>query len=150
TEAGQDNLYKLIQRADVLLDNYRPGVLGRLRLDDETLSHLNPRLIRCSITGFGDDGPYTDPPAYDSAAIAITRPASLLLDPDNPNAAGPTIADNVTGMYACYGILGALVNKAKTGKGARVCANMLESTIAFIPDAFANFTRLGIVSAPHT
>jgi formyl-CoA transferase len=53
-------------------------------------------------------------------------------------------------MYACYGILGALVNKAKTGKGARVCTNMLESTIAFIPDAFANFTRLGIVSTPQT
>ena len=125
-------------------------MLGRLRLDDETLSHLNPRLIRCSITGFGDDGPYRDRPAYDSVGIAMSGLASLLLDPGNPNAAGPTIADNVTGMYACYGILGALVNKAKTGNGARVSANMLELTIAFIPDAFANFTRLGIVSAPHT
>lgn len=150
SEAGQDNLHRLIQRADVLLDNYRPGVLDRLRLDDDTLSHLNPGLIRCSITGFGDDGPYRDRPAYDSVGIAMSGLASLLLDPEEPNAAGPTIADNVTGMYACYGILGALVSKAKTGKGARVTTNMLESTIAFIPDAFANFARLGIVGDPHT
>jgi crotonobetainyl-CoA:carnitine CoA-transferase CaiB-like acyl-CoA transferase len=150
TGAGQDKLHRLIGRADVLLDNYRPGVLDRLRLDEATLQQLNPRLVRCSITGFGDDGPYRDRPAYDSVGIAMSGLASLLLDPEQPNAAGPTIADNVTGMYACYGILGALVSRAKTGKGARVSTNMLESTIAFIPDAFANFTRLGIVSEPHT
>lgn len=150
SEAGQDKLHRLIRHADVLLDNYRPGVLDRLRLDEETLERLNPRLVRCSITGFGDSGPYRDRPAYDSVGIAMSGLSSLMLDPDEPNAAGPTIADNVTGMYACYGILGALVSRAKTGKGARVSANMLESTIAFIPDAFANFTRLGIVSEPHT
>jgi formyl-CoA transferase len=150
SETGQDKLHRLIQRADVLLDNYRPGVLDRLRLDDDTLSRLNPGLVRCSITGFGDDGPYRDRPAYDSVGIAMSGLASLLLDPQEPDATGPTIADNVTGMYACYGILGALVSKAKTGKGARVSTNMLESTIAFIPDAFANFTRLGIVGERHT
>jgi len=150
SESGQDKLHRLLSRADVLLDNYRPGVLSRLRLDDETLERLNPRLVRCSITGFGDSGPYRDRPAYDSVGIAMSGLASLLLDPDEPDAAGPTIADNVTGMYACYGVLGALVSRAKTGKGARVSTNMLESTIAFIPDAFATFTRLGIVSAPHT
>jgi crotonobetainyl-CoA:carnitine CoA-transferase CaiB-like acyl-CoA transferase len=150
SEAGQDKLHRLLRDSDVLLDNYRPGVLGRLRLDDETLEGLNPRLVRCSITGFGDDGPYRDRPAYDSVGIAMSGLASLLLDPASPQAAGPTIADNVTGMYACYGILGALVRRAKTGKGARVSTNMLESTIAFIPDAFATFTRLDIVSAPQT
>lgn len=150
TEAGQDRLHRLTRHADVLLDNYRPGVLERLRLDDTTLEQLNPRLIRCSITGFGGDGPYRDRPAYDSVGVAMSGLASLLLDPAAPNAVGPTVADNVTGMYACYGILGALVGRGKTGKGARVSASMLESTIAFIPDAFANFTRLGIVGDPHT
>lgn len=149
-ESGQDKLHRLLSQADVLLDNYRPGVLARLRLDDETLERLNPRLVRCSITGFGDSGPYRDRPAYDSVGIAMSGLASLLLDPDEPDAAGPTIADNVTGMYACYGILGALVNRGRTGTGARVSTNMLESTIAFIPDTFATFTRLGIVSAPQT
>jgi formyl-CoA transferase len=147
---GQDALHKLVARADVLIDNYRPGVLERLRLDEATLSKLNPGLVRCSITGFGDDGPYRDRPAYDSVGIALSGLASLLLDPADPNAAGPTIADNVTGMYACYGILGALVNKSRTGKGAKVETNMLESSIAFIPDTFANFTRLGIVGDPYT
>jgi formyl-CoA transferase len=150
SEAGRANLHKLIRRAHALLDNYRPGVLVRLGLDDATLSRLNPGLIRCSITGFGDDGPYRDRPAYDSVGIAMSGLSSLLLDPAEPDAAGPTIADNVTGMYVCYGILGALVNKVRSGKGARVDVNMLESTIAFIPDSFANFTRLGIVGAPHT
>lgn len=150
SESGQDKLHRLLRRADVLLDNYRPGVLERLRLDDETLEKLNPRLIRCSITGFGATGPYRDRPAYDSVGIAMSGLASLLLDPQRPDAAGPTIADNVTGMYACYGILGALLSRATNGKGARVSTNMLESSIAFIPDTFATFTRLGIVSGPHT
>jgi len=150
TEAGQDKLHRLIRHADVLLDNYRPGVLDRLRLDEATLEQLNPRLIRCSITGFGEDGPYRDRPAYDSVGIAMSGLASLLLDPERPDAAGPTIADNVTGMYACYGILGALVGRATSGKGARVCASMLESTISFIPDTFSNFTRLGIAGDRHT
>ena len=133
SEKGQDALHKLIARADVLLDNYRPGVLGRLRLDDDTLSKLNSGLVRCSITGFGTDGPYRDRPAYDSVGIALSGLASLLLDPADPNAAGPTIADNVTGMYACNGILGALVNKAKTGRGSRVETNMLEVLDRFYP-----------------
>lgn len=144
---GQDALHKLVARADVLIDNYRPGVLDRLRLDDAMLTKLNPGLVHCSITGFGCDGPYRDRPAYDSVGIALSGLASLLLDPADPNAAGPTIADNVTGMYACYGILGALVNKGRTGKGAKVETNMLKSSIAFIPDTFANFTRLEKSSA---
>ena len=127
SEAGQDKLHRLLRQADVLLDNYRPGVLDRLRLDDATLEQLNPRLVRCSITGFGDSGPYRDRPAYDSVGIAMSGLASLLVDPEEPNAAGPTIADNVTGMYACYGILGALVSRGKTGKGARISTNMLEA-----------------------
>ncbi|HWV41651.1 CoA transferase [Pseudorhodoplanes sp.] len=150
SESGQAKLHKLLSRADVLLDNYRPGVLARLRLDDVTLEKLNPRLVRCSITGFGDSGPYRDRPAYDSVGIAMSGIASLLLDPQRPDAAGPTIADNVTGMYACYGILAALLSRAVTGKGARVATNMLESGIAFIPDTFATFARLGIVSGSHT
>ena len=150
TESGQNKLRLLLRQADVLLDNYRPGVLDRLGLDDAGLERLNPRLVRCSITGFGDSGPYRDRPAYDSVGIAMSGLASLLLDPDEPSAAGPTIADNVTGMYACYGILGVLMRREKTGRGGRVSTSMLESTIAFIPDSFATFTRLGIVSAPQT
>jgi crotonobetainyl-CoA:carnitine CoA-transferase CaiB-like acyl-CoA transferase len=150
SEDGRGALQELLRHADVVLDNYRPGVLARLGLGDQALEKINPALIRCSITGFGEQGPYRDRPAYDSVGIALSGLASLLLDPLKPTATGPTIADNVAGMYACYGILGALVRRLKTGKAARVEVNMLEASIAFIPDAFSTFTMLGIAPGPQT
>jgi formyl-CoA transferase len=146
TEAGRAVLLKLIARADVLLENYRPGVLDKLRLGDDALRAANPRLIHCSITGFGGSGPYSARPAYDNVAVALSGIASLQLDPQHPQSSGPTIADNATGMFACYGILGALYERERSGRGHRVGVNMLEAGIAFIPDPFANYTRAGIVS----
>jgi crotonobetainyl-CoA:carnitine CoA-transferase CaiB-like acyl-CoA transferase len=150
SENGRSALQELLRRADVVLDNYRPGVMARLGLGDDALEKINPALIRCSITGFGTQGPYRDRPAYDSVGIALSGLASLLLDPLKPTAIGPTIADNVAGMYACYGILGALVRRLKTGEASRVEVNMLEASIAFIPDAFSTFTMLGIAPGPQT
>jgi formyl-CoA transferase len=74
----------------------------------------------------------------------------LLLDPDEPQACGPTIPDNATGMFACYGILGALYERERTGRGRHVEVNMLEAAIAFIPDPFANYTQQGIRNTPLT
>ncbi len=139
-------LLKLIARADVLLENYRPGIMERLGLGDDVLKAANPRLIHCSITGFGDTGPYSARPAYDNVAVALSGILSLQLDPEHPQSSGPTIADNATGMFACYGILGALYERERSGRGHRVDVNMLEAGIAFIPDPFANYTRAGIVS----
>ena len=107
-DEGRAVLLKLIGRADILLENYRAGVMERLGLATGTLSAANPKLIHCSITGFGATGPYSERPAYDSVGLALSGIASLFLDPQNPQANGPTIPDNVTGMYACYGVLGAL------------------------------------------
>jgi crotonobetainyl-CoA:carnitine CoA-transferase CaiB-like acyl-CoA transferase len=78
--------------------------------------------------------------------VALSGILSLQLDPEHPQSSGPTIADNATGMFACYGILGALYERERTGRGHRVDVNMLEAGIAFIPDPFANYTRAGIVS----
>jgi crotonobetainyl-CoA:carnitine CoA-transferase CaiB-like acyl-CoA transferase len=150
SEEGLRDLRELIRRADVLLDNFRPGVLDRLKLTNEALRKLNPGLVHCSITGFGPRGPYRDRPAYDAVGVALSGLSSLLIDPENPYSSGPTIADNVTGMYACYGILGALLKKARTGKGSRVETNMLEASVAFIPDSFASYTLHNIVSHPRT
>lgn len=150
SEKGLRELRELIGRADVLLDNFRPGVLDRLALTDETLRELNPGLVHCSITGFGAYGPYRDRPAYDAVGVALSGLSSLLIDPDRPYSSGPTISDNVAGMYACYGILGALLKKARTGKGSRVETNMLEATVAFIPDSFANYTMDKVVSHSRT
>ncbi len=147
---GLANLNRLLERADVVLENFRPGVMDKMGLGNETLRALNPRLIRASITGFGADGPYKNRPAYDSVPLALSGLSSLLLDPEDPRMSGPTIADNITGMYAAQGILGALLRRTATGKGGHVEVNMLEAAISFMPDAFAQFTRAGIVSGPET
>jgi formyl-CoA transferase len=149
-EQGRAVALKLIARADVLIENYRSGVMERLKLGPAALKAANRRLIHCSITGFGPTGPYSARPAYDNVGLALSGIASLLLDPDEPQASGPTIPDNATGMYACYGILGALFERERTGVGRRVEVSMLESAINFIPDSFANYTQMGIHNDPLT
>lgn len=144
SEDGLIILRRLIERADVLIENFRPGVMDRLGLDRERIQAINPRLVQCSITGFGASGPYRARPAFDTVGLALSGVASLFVDPDDPHVAGPTIADNVTGMYACSGILGALFERQRSGVGRHVEVNMLESSIALIPDPIANFTQAGI------
>ena len=150
SDKGRDVLLRLVEGADVLIENYRPGVMDRLRLGEQILREANPRLIYCSLTGFGHDGPYRDRPAYDAVAQALSGVSSLFLDPDLPQITGPTISDNMTGIFACYGILGALFERERTGVARRVDVNMLESTIAFCPDPVSNLTRLGIMPGPLT
>lgn len=147
---GLANLKRLLERADVVLENFRPGVMEKMGLDNATLRALNPRLVRASITGFGQDGPYKDRPAYDSVPLALSGLSSLILDPEDPRMSGPTIADNITGMYAVQGILGALLRRTRDGQGGNVEVNMLEAAISFMPDAFAQYSRAGIVSGPDT
>ncbi len=150
TQDGRDRLLELVDGADVLLDNLRPAALKKLGLEHEVLILRNPRLIQCSITGFGRTGPYRERPAFDGVGQALSGISNLFLDPDKPQSLGPTISDNVSGMYACYAILGALVERVRTGKGRRLEVNMLEASMAFIPDAFTNYTRSDIVSDPFT
>ncbi len=146
----RERLQALIADADVFIDNLRPNVLPRLGLEPAALRVRFPKLIHCSITGFGATGPYRDRPAFDAVAQALSGVSSLFLDPSDPEVTGPTISDNVTGMYAAYGILGALYERTKTGVGRRLEVNMLESTISFIPDAFASVTQLGIPLDPYS
>jgi formyl-CoA transferase len=147
---GQELVKALAASSDVIIDNFRPGVLKRLSLDTETLRLINPRLIHCSITGFGDTGAYTGRPAYDTVGQALSGIAALSIDPDNPAFSGPTISDNVTGMYACYAILAVLVERERSGIGRRLKINMLESSAAFMPDAFMNYEMLGLRNGPLT
>jgi crotonobetainyl-CoA:carnitine CoA-transferase CaiB-like acyl-CoA transferase len=150
TDTGQTEMADIVAGADVLIDNFRPGVLHRLGLAPDALRVRNPRLIHCSITGFGATGPDRDRPAYDGVAQAISGISSLFLDPNEPKVAGPTISDNVTGMYAAYGIVGALFERERTGAGRRLEVNMLEASMAFIPDAFTSVTQLGMHVDPYT
>ena len=139
---GKAQLLDLLASADVLIENFRPGVTDRLGLTEDVLKAANPRLVHCSITGFGGDGPYAQRPAYDTVGIALSGILHMYLDRDKPQVYGPTLADNVTGLYAFGGILAALHAVRETGVGQRVELNMLESAIAFVPDAFAYSTRL--------
>jgi formyl-CoA transferase len=145
TDEGRAQMHALLADADVLIDNLRPNVLPRVGLDPALLRGTFPRLIHCSITGFGSSGPKRDRPAFDAVAQALSGMSSLFLDPDEPHVTGPTLSDNVTGMYACIGILGALNERQRTGNGKRLEVNMLESSMAFIGDAFANATMLGVL-----
>jgi crotonobetainyl-CoA:carnitine CoA-transferase CaiB-like acyl-CoA transferase len=147
---GQAIALKLIAGVDVLLENFRPDVMARLGLDTATLTAANPRLIHASITGFGAGGPYVERPAFDTVGMALSGMGSLFFDPDDPQVRGPTIVDNVSGMYTAYGILGALFERERTGRGRRIEVNMLEAAIAFMPDPFANFHQLDIPQGPYS
>jgi formyl-CoA transferase len=145
---GKAKLLDLLASADVLIENFRPGVMDRLGLTAKVLERANPRLVHCSITGFGTDGPYAARPAYDTVGIAHSGILHMYLDRDQPQVYGPTLADNVTGLYAFGGVLAALHASRRTGHGQRVELNMLESAIAFVPDAFAYYTQLGQAYGP--
>src|SRR5580704_8594593 len=117
TPAGQQIFRKLLEQSDVLVENYRGGVMDKFGFGAEAIRVINPRLIHCSITGFGSDGPYRDRPAYDAVASALSGIYALAVEPDDPKLVGVTISDNVTGMYAANGVLGALYERERLHAG---------------------------------
>jgi crotonobetainyl-CoA:carnitine CoA-transferase CaiB-like acyl-CoA transferase len=147
---GKEIFLSLVRQAEVLIDNFRHGVLDRLGFADAVLREANPRLIHASITGFGASGPYRDRPSYDAVAQSLSGVLSQFIDPEKPELAGPTLSDNVTGFYAAYGILGALYERERTGQGRRIETSMLEATIAFAPDGFVNHQRHGMTIGPRS
>lgn len=123
----------LAAKADVLLENFRPGALDKLGLDYESAMKLNPRLIYCSISGFGQTGPWMKKPGYDLAVQGMGGLMSLTGTPDGPpTKVGTSIADIVSGMYAAQGILLALYAREKIGKGQRVDISMLDGQISLL------------------
>jgi crotonobetainyl-CoA:carnitine CoA-transferase CaiB-like acyl-CoA transferase len=135
----------LIREADVFIQNFRPGTADRLGAGARRLQELNPRLVYCSISGFGADGPYVDRPSYDSVAQALSGFLSVVVDEDRPRFLGPALADAITGIYASYGILGALFDRSRTGKGRMVEVSMLEAMAHFAVEPFAAYFALGAV-----
>jgi formyl-CoA transferase len=150
SEDGKRAFRTLIEQSDVLLENYRTGVMDKLGFAADTIRSINPRIVHCSITGFGTTGPYKNRPAYDAVASALAGIYGLAVNPEDPRLVGVTISDNVTGMYAVNGILGALYERERTQKGRRVEVNMLECSIGFTPDAFAHLTRAKVEYGPSS
>jgi crotonobetainyl-CoA:carnitine CoA-transferase CaiB-like acyl-CoA transferase len=150
-DAGdRDVLDALVADADVYIQNFRPGVADKLGVGAARLRALNPRLVYCSISGFGATGPAAGRPAYDTVAQAASGFLKLLVNPENPRVVGPAIADALTGFYAAYGILGALVERGRTGHGRTVEVSMLEALAHFNLDAFTQFLQEGEVMGPYS
>jgi crotonobetainyl-CoA:carnitine CoA-transferase CaiB-like acyl-CoA transferase len=122
----------LLRGADVLLENSRPGVMERLGLDYERVREVNPRIVYCSVSGFGHDGPYAHRPAFDTVGQALSGMLSQLVDPERPRLVGPNFADSVTGLTAALGITAALAARERTGEGQRLEVPMLAATTAFL------------------
>jgi crotonobetainyl-CoA:carnitine CoA-transferase CaiB-like acyl-CoA transferase len=143
--ADQAIFRELVRSADVYIQNFRPGAAERLGAGSKQLLEHNPKLIYCSISGFGPTGPYADRPSYDSVAQALSGFLSVVVDPERPRFMGPALADAITGIYAAYGVLGALFARGRTGSGRHVEVSMLEAMAHFAVEPFAAFFALGQV-----
>jgi formyl-CoA transferase len=141
TEAGRLAARELVRTCDVVIENYRTGTLERLGLGYEDLKRINPGLIFCSITGFGDRGPYAYRPGYDTVGQAIGGLLGLLTDMNDPQPMGVSISDHLAGMVACNGIMAALFARENTGIGQRVDTSLLESTVSFIGENATRFLQ---------
>src|SRR3954467_1558851 len=132
TDFARDVMQRLIERADVFVQNLAPGAAARLGLDAATLRARNPRLVACDISGYGNDGPYRDRKAYDLLIQGEAGFLSVTGTEETPSKAGPSIADIAAGMYAYTNILAALIQRQKTGRGQHLDISMLESLVEWM------------------
>ena len=125
--AARAVLQKLVERADVLVQNLAPGAAARMGLDHASLAPVNPRIVVCDISGYGDGGPYTAKKAYDLLIQSEAGFVSVTGTPETPSKAGLSIADIAAGMYAYSSVLAALLERGRTGRGKRLEISMLEA-----------------------
>ena len=141
---GREVLENLIRQSDVLVENYRPGILANMGFDEARLRELKPDLVYCNITGFGTSGPYRDRPAFDFIAQAMSGFMSVTGAPEGePVRAGPPISDLVAGLYGALGICAALVGRSRTGTGDTVGASLTNGLISFLSFLAANYFASG-------
>lgn len=143
-------LDRLVESADVFIQNFRPGVADRLNVDAARLQAINPKLIYASISGFGAEGPDRDRPAFDTVAQAASGFLRLLVNPEHPRVVGPAIADAMTGFYTALGILAALNERTATGKGRLVETSMFEAMCHFNLDDFTHLLSVDEVMGPYS
>jgi len=145
---GQALVRALAEKSDVLLENYKYGDLARYGLGYEDLRKINPRLIYCSVTGFGQTGPYREHPGYDFMIQGMGGMMSVTGEPDGapgggPQRAGVPIADIITGMYASIAVCAALAHRAQSGKGQHLDLALLDSQIALLAYQNTNYFATG-------
>ena len=149
SDGGREAFLKLAARADVLVENLRPGAMARLGLSYDDLSGLNPRLVYCSISGFGASGPYRERPGFDLVAQGMSGHMSFTGHPDAPPVkVSAPMTDLNAGMFAVYGILSAYVHALRTGQGQYVDTSLLEAGIAYTIWESAGLWYGGEVAGP--
>ena len=146
---GKETFLRLVEHCDVVLENYRAGALARLGLDYETARLRNPGIIYCSISGFGQDGPYRDRPALDLILQAESGMISVTGEAGGHGArAGVSIADLTAGMNAAFGIMLALRAKEKSGIGQSIDVSMMEGQLALLSTMIGNYCATGEIPGP--
>ncbi len=130
TESGRQAFYRLVETADVVVDNFRPGVMGKLGFDHDRLAARNPRIVTCSLTGFGEDGPYAMRPGYDYTVTALAGIQHLTGDP--PTRPGISYADHSGGLAAAIAILAALEERRRTGRGRHLDVSLLDVQLSML------------------
>ncbi len=144
TAEGQARMRALVADADILIENFKVGGLAKYGLDYESLSELNPGLIYCSITGFGQDGPYAHRAGYDYIIQGMSGFMSITGDPDGqPQRAGVAVTDLFTGLYSVSGILAALHQRGRTGRGQHIDMSLLDCAVSAMANQTLNYLSTG-------
>ncbi|MCB1396830.1 MAG: CoA transferase [Rhodobacter sp.] len=149
SDAGRQVFRDLVRTADVVVENFRPGVMDRLGLGYAALAEINPRLIYCAISGFGQDGPLKNNPAYDQIIQGMSGIMSVTGTPEvAPLRVGYPVADTIGGLTGAFATLAALFARSQTGKGQFIDVSMLDSSIVSMGWAVSNFLAAGVHPAP--
>jgi crotonobetainyl-CoA:carnitine CoA-transferase CaiB-like acyl-CoA transferase len=149
SENSTEIIYKLIKQSDVLVENFRPGAMERLGLEYEQVKEMNPKIIYCSISGFGQNGPYRMLPGFDQVLQGMGGLMSITGDPGgSPIKVGVAIADISGGMFAAYGIVVALYNREKTCKGQMIDVSLLDSQVAWLTYRSGAYFASGEIPQP--
>ncbi len=147
--AGKDVFRRLVRSADVVIENFRPGVMDRLGLGYDALRELKPGLVYCAISGFGQDGPLRDNPAYDQIVQGLSGVMSVTGDAESaPLRVGYPVADTIGGLTAAFAIASALVRRARTGEGECIDVSMLEATLVTMGWQVSNWLIAGVRPQP--
>ncbi|RTZ91132.1 MAG: CoA transferase [Deltaproteobacteria bacterium] len=146
---GKEIFLKLVEKADVVIDNFRPGVMSGLGFDYETLKSINPKIVACSISGYGQTGPYRDRPAYDLVLQAMGGVVALTGEPGSrPVRCGVPIGDLAGAMQAAFSIVSALFARERTGEGACLDISLLDSLVFLAPYIAQYYFADGKVMGP--
>ena len=147
---GRGILLKLIENADVFAENFKPQTKAKLKIDYPTLRAINPKLIYCSISGFGQTGPWANRPGFDQIAQGMSGLMSVTGSPETgPTRVGVAIGDSIAGIFASYGILSALFERSRSGKGQYIETSLLEGLVAVLGIQAAKYFGTGETPLPQ-